>query len=90
MLKQLAKILGGSNERVIKKLDSDVKYINDLEPEFGLLSDGELEAKTQEFKDRLNQGEDLEDIFMRHSRLSGRFRNGHWDSATLMHNSWEA
>ncbi|MDP7579271.1 MAG: preprotein translocase subunit SecA [SAR202 cluster bacterium] len=63
MLKQLAKILSGSNEQVVKKLNSDVEDINDLEPEFGLLSDGELEAKTQEFKNRLIQGEDLEDIF---------------------------
>lgn len=63
MLKQLTKILSGSNERVIKKLNSDVEEINDLEPAFGRLSDEELGAKTQEFKDRLSQGEELGDIF---------------------------
>ena len=62
MLKQLARVLGGSNERVIKKLNTDVEEINALEPEFERLSGEELQAKTQEFRDRLSQGEVLDDV----------------------------
>ncbi|MBN1370043.1 MAG: preprotein translocase subunit SecA, partial [Dehalococcoidaceae bacterium] len=36
--------------------------INQLEPDFNVLSDEELKAKTAEFKDRLEQGEKLDDL----------------------------
>ncbi|MDP7554986.1 MAG: preprotein translocase subunit SecA, partial [Nitrospinota bacterium] len=39
-----------------------VREINALEPDIQKLSDDELKNKTQEFKNRLNQGESLEDI----------------------------
>ena len=42
-----------SNEKVLKKLQPVVDKINELEPEYEKLSDDELKAKTQEFKDRL-------------------------------------
>jgi preprotein translocase subunit SecA len=42
-----------SNEKVLKKLQPLVDRINGLEPEYEKLSDDELKAKTQEFKDRL-------------------------------------
>ncbi len=42
-----------SNEKVLKKLQPLVTNINELEPEYVKLSDDELKAKTQEFKDRL-------------------------------------
>ncbi len=44
-----------SNEKVLKKLQPVVDKINELEPEYEKLSDDELKAKTQEFKDRLAQ-----------------------------------
>ena len=44
-----------SNEKVLKKLQPVVDKINELEPEYEQLSDEELKAKTQEFKDRLGQ-----------------------------------
>jgi preprotein translocase subunit SecA len=44
-----------SNEKVLKKLQPVVDNINELEPEYEQLSDEELKAKTQEFKDRLGQ-----------------------------------
>jgi preprotein translocase subunit SecA len=44
-----------SNEKVLKKLQPVVDNINELEPEYEKLSDEELKAKTQEFKDRLGQ-----------------------------------
>ena len=62
MLKGLAKIIGGSNEGVIKKMTPTVDETNELEPEFEALSDEELEAKTFEFKARLNDDEELDDL----------------------------
>ena len=44
-----------SNEKVLKKLQPVVDKINELEPEYEQLSDEELKAKTQEFKDRLGK-----------------------------------
>jgi len=44
-----------SNEKVLKKLQPVVDKINELEPEYEKLTDEELKAKTQEFKDRLGQ-----------------------------------
>jgi preprotein translocase subunit SecA len=51
--KVLTKIFGTSNERAIKKLWPAVATINDLEPEIKALSDGELRARTVEFRARI-------------------------------------
>ena len=50
------------SEKEVKRVMPIVKKINDLEPEMEKLSDKELHAKTQEFKDRLSNGETLDDI----------------------------
>ncbi len=50
------------NAREVKKLNKVVDYINSLEPEVAKLSDEELQAKTPEFKERLANGESLDDI----------------------------
>ncbi|MAF53276.1 MAG: preprotein translocase subunit SecA [Chloroflexi bacterium] len=62
MLKSLAKFIGGSDDKVIKKMQPDVDEINELEPEFESLSDDALREKTAEFKQRLSVGEDLDDL----------------------------
>lgn len=56
------KFIGSRNERTIKKLTKNVQAINALEPTYQKLSDTELRAKTQEFKDRLAKGATLDDI----------------------------
>ncbi|MBM7853672.1 preprotein translocase subunit SecA [Desulfohalotomaculum tongense] len=61
MLKFL-KGLFDQNAREIKKIQPLVDKINDLEPELKALPDGELQAKTAEFKSRLEAGSTLEDI----------------------------
>ena len=61
MLKNLVKMIGGSNEKELRKLSPDVASINALEPEFQRLSDDELRSKTDQFKARLQSGEDLLD-----------------------------
>lgn len=62
MLGLVKKIFGDSNEREIKRLLKTVDYINSLEPSLEPLTDEELKAKTVEFKGRLEQGEDLDDL----------------------------
>ena len=62
MLKGLAKLVGGSNEGVIKKLSLAVRDINELEPEFEQLSNEQLQAKTQEFKAQVAAGSELDDL----------------------------
>lgn len=56
------KVFGTSNERVINSLKPTIDKINSLEPMISKLSDQELANKTIEFKERLNQGQTLEDI----------------------------
>jgi preprotein translocase subunit SecA len=54
--------IGDSNEKEIKRLQKIVDQINLLEPDFQKLTDAELRAKTDEFKDRLSKGETLDDL----------------------------
>ena len=56
------KLFGDPNSRKLKKYQPDVKEINLLEEDVQGLSDEELSAKTDEFRKRLNEGEDLDDI----------------------------
>ncbi len=52
------------SEKEIKKISHYVDEINALEPEIEKLTDSELKAKTAEFKDRLKNGETLNDILV--------------------------
>jgi len=56
------RIFGDSNKRTIARLQKTVQIINALEPEVQTLSDEQLHAKTQEFRQRLNASETLDDI----------------------------
>ncbi len=58
------KIVGSSNDRMVKKLSREVNAINALEPELQALSDEQLKAKTQEFRDRLEQGASLDSLLI--------------------------
>ncbi len=53
-----------SNEREVNKLRGIVEEINALEPEMESLTDEQLRAKTDEFKQRLRQGETLDDLLV--------------------------
>ncbi|MAS86797.1 MAG: preprotein translocase subunit SecA [Micavibrio sp.] len=55
-------IFGTTNERIIKKFQKDVDAINALEPEFEKLKDTQLQAKTVEFRNRLEKGETLDQL----------------------------
>ena len=58
----LTKIFGSRNDRLLKQYRKTVAQINAMEPAFEGLSDEALRAKTQEFKDRVAQGEALDAI----------------------------
>ena len=56
------KIFGSRNDRLIKAMSKEVEKINALEPAMEALSDAQLQAKTDEFKGRLEQGESLDKL----------------------------
>src|SRR5690606_29503919 len=56
------RILRSGEGRKLKALQGLVPDINALEPEMEKLSDAELQAKTPEFRQRLANGEDLDDL----------------------------
>jgi preprotein translocase subunit SecA len=58
----LEKALRFGEGRRMKRLAEQAAYITTLEPEFRELSDAELRAKTVEFRQRLENGEPLEDL----------------------------
>ena len=56
----LTKIFGSRNDRLLKQYRKTVARINAMEPDYEKLSDEALRGKTQEFKDRIAQGESLD------------------------------
>ncbi len=62
MVKFLERILGDPNKQAIKKLKPIVDRVNLLEPSIEPLSDEELKAKTEYFKELLAGGKTLDDI----------------------------
>ena len=59
-IKFLTSIFGSRNDRLLKGYRKTVERISSLEAEFEKLSDEQLKAKTQAFKDRVAAGEALE------------------------------
>lgn len=60
----LEKVFGTHSEREIKRIIPIVDKIEALEPEYSQLSDEALRAKTIEFKNRLKNGETLDDLLV--------------------------
>ncbi len=60
--KLLTSIFGSRNERLLKQYRRIVDKINALEPTFEPLTDEQLRAKTEEFKQRVAKGESLDDL----------------------------
>jgi preprotein translocase subunit SecA len=58
----LKKIFGSANERELKRLAPIVDEINSFEPEISKLSDDQLRGKTAEFRQRLENGEELDNL----------------------------
>ena len=58
----LTKVFGSKNERVLKQIQPLVNRINELESQVQQLDDTALAAKTIEFRQRVDQGEPLDDL----------------------------
>ncbi len=58
----LTKLFGSRNDRLLKQYRKTVVRINAMEPDYEKLSDEDLRAKTQEFKERVAKGESLDDL----------------------------
>ncbi len=55
-------VFGSQNDRQLKKIRGTLETVNSLEKEISQLTDQNLAAKTSEFKSKLNQGCDLNDL----------------------------
>src|SRR5262245_36118158 len=63
MFKWVNRLLGGDlNDRTLRRVQPLVVEINRLEPEYQALGDDELRGKTAEFRERLAEGETLDDL----------------------------
>jgi preprotein translocase subunit SecA len=62
ILNALTKVFGSKNERELKRIRPQIERINALEPAVQAMSDDELKAQTAKFKERIDQGEPLEDL----------------------------
>ena len=62
MKKLLEKMFGSHSDRELKRIRPIADRVMALEEEFTALSDADLKAKTTELKERLAQGETLDDI----------------------------
>jgi len=60
----LTKIFGDGNQKQINRLQKQVDKIEALEPDMEKLSDSELQQKTEEFRNRLSNGETLDDLLV--------------------------
>jgi preprotein translocase subunit SecA len=58
----LTRVFGSRNERLVRQMQKSVAQINKFEPELKALSDDALRAKTDEFKQRLTNSPDLNQI----------------------------
>ena len=58
----MEKIFGDLNEKEVKKVSKIADKVMTYDEEMQALTDAQLREKTQEFKDRLGQGETLDDI----------------------------
>jgi preprotein translocase subunit SecA len=62
VLKLLTRVFGSRNDRLVRSYGQLVRAANSLEPAIKSLSDEQLRAKTPEFRERLKQGETLDDL----------------------------
>ena len=58
----LRKVVGSKNDREVKRMHKSVHHINALEAEFEALNDVDLQDRTQQLRQRLNDGEPLDSL----------------------------
>lgn len=62
IVSSIKKLFGDEGSKFIKRSQKTIKQINDLEESFSVLSDKDLKLKTQEFKARIAEGEDIDSL----------------------------
>ncbi len=78
----MQKVFGDLNSKEVKKLEKIADRVMSLEGQMESLSDEELRAKTEEFKERLTAGETLDDLLPEAFAVC---REGAWRSVGLKH-----
>src|ERR1700726_867913 len=58
------RLFGSANDRYVKSLGPIVSAINEIEPQLESMSDDELRARTQRFKEQLADGTELDDLLI--------------------------
>ncbi len=62
MVKIVEKLLRAGEGRTVKRLENIAGQVNAIEEDFAKLTDAELRAETDKFKQRLAKGETLDDL----------------------------
>lgn len=62
--KFLEKIIGDQNQKAIRQIEKIVEEINAKESDIVKLTNDQLKAKTEEFRQRLTKGETLDDLLV--------------------------
>ena len=76
------KFIPSKHERELKRLQPMVDAINSLEPSIKKLSDAELQAKTAEFRQKLDNGASLDDILLESFAVT---REAGWRALGMRH-----
>ena len=82
ILNFLTKVFGSKQERELKRLAPIVEQINALEPEVQAMSDQELQAQTPRFKERIDNGEPLDDLL---PEAFATVREASWRTLEMRH-----
>ena len=82
----LQKILGTKNARELKKMQPMVPIIAALEPQMQAKSDAELAAMTPVFRQRLDNGEPLDDL--RHQSLRAKLERETYERQKQLENTF--
>ena len=82
MLNFLTKVFGSKNERELKKLQPAVEQINSFEPEIKAMDDVRLKDQTNRFKQRIEQGESLDEIL---PEAFATVREASWRTLKMRH-----
>ena len=82
MFNFLTKVFGSKNERELKRLQPAVEQINSFESEIKAMSDERLKDQTQRFKQRIEQGESLDEII---PEAFATVREASWRTLKMRH-----
>ena len=63
-LNLISKFIKSSNQKELDRLGKTILKINEFEPKFKVLDDGDFPRKTNEFKERVKKGENLDNLII--------------------------